>query len=54
MIDSCLSGTAYSGTLAATSERLAGAQLLNSKPFIWNSEPEFVAARMGIDDAMYR
>lgn len=23
------------------------------KPFIWTSEPEFVAANMGIDDAMY-
>lgn len=53
MIDNCLNGTAYSGTLAAASQRLAGAQLLNSKPFIWNSEPEFVAAHMGIDDAMY-
>jgi hypothetical protein len=41
------------GELQATQQRLSSAQALSSKPFIWNSEPEFVAARMGIGDAMY-
>lgn len=53
MINNCLRGSAYAGALVQTEQRLAGAQPLHSKPFIWNSEPEFVAARMGIDDAMY-
>jgi hypothetical protein len=53
MIDNCLAGSRFAGELQATQQRLASAQALSSKPFIWNSEPEFVAARMGIEDAMY-
>jgi hypothetical protein len=53
MIDNCLRGTRYANARLQTEERLAGAQTLVSKPYIWNTEPEFVAARMGIDDAMY-
>lgn len=53
MINRCLAGSAYAGALASTEQRLASAQPLSSKPFIWNSEPEFVAARMSIEDAMY-
>lgn len=53
MIDDCLQGSRYANVLAMTQERLASAQPLVGKPFIWNTEPEFVAARMGIDDAMY-
>jgi len=53
MIDDCLQGSRYANVLAMTQERLASAQPLAGKPFIWNTEPEFVAARMGIDDAMY-
>lgn len=53
MIDACLAGSAYAGTLAATEQRLASAQPMVSTPFLWNSEPEFVAATMGIEDAMY-
>jgi hypothetical protein len=53
MIDKCLQGTRYANALLQTEERLAGAQTLLSKPYIWNTEPEFVVAHMGIDDAMY-
>jgi len=53
MIDNCLQGTRYASALVQTEERLASAQTLVSKPYIWNTEPEFVAARVGIDDAMY-
>lgn len=53
MINRCLTGSAYAGALSASEVRLAYAQPLNSKPFIWNSEPEFVATRMSIEDAMY-
>jgi hypothetical protein len=53
LIDNCLQGTRYANARVQTQERLAGAQTLVSKPYIWNTEPEFVAARMGIDDAMY-
>ena len=53
MIDNCLQGTRYANARVQTEERLANAQTLVSKPFIWNTEPEFVVARMGIDDAMY-
>ncbi|WP_312510672.1 hypothetical protein [Massilia sp.] len=53
MIDNCLQGTRYASARIQAEERLAGAQTLVSKPYIWNTEPEFVTARMGIDDAMY-
>jgi hypothetical protein len=53
LIDKCLQGTRYANARIQTQERLAGAQTLVSKPYIWNTEPEFVAAHMGIDDAMY-
>jgi len=53
LIDNCLKGTRYANALVNTEERLAGAQTLLSKPYIWNTEPEFVVAHMGIDDAMY-
>lgn len=53
MINDCLSNSIYSQALVLTERRLVAAQTLHSKPFIWNSEPEFVAANMGIDDAMY-
>ncbi|KQQ39189.1 hypothetical protein ASF61_22270 [Duganella sp. Leaf126] len=53
MIRQSLSGSIYATDLEATEQRLASAQPMSSKPFIWNHEPEFVAARLSIEDAMY-
>ncbi len=53
MIHSCLRGTPNEGSLASTESRLAQAEPLMSRPFIWNSEPEFVSAKLGIEHPMY-
>jgi hypothetical protein len=53
MIQSCLQGTQNEGCLADAERRLAQAEPLMSKPFIWNSEPEFIAAKLAIEHPMY-
>lgn len=53
MINACVAGTSYSNCLGAAQHRLASVQPLNSKPFIWNSEPEFIAASLGIEHPMF-
>lgn len=53
MIDSCLQGSGNQGELADTEKRLARAEPLMSKPFIWNREPEFNAAVLDIEHPMF-
>jgi hypothetical protein len=53
MIESCLAGTLHAGCLAEVERRLANAEPLVSKPFIWNSEPAFVVATLGIEHPMF-
>lgn len=52
-IDSCMAGTRYEGRLQAAEQRLAQAETLLSQPFIWNSSPEFIATKYGIEHSMY-
>ena len=53
LIESCLKGTRNENMLAEVQSRLAKAQPLMSRPFIWNSAPEFVVAKLAIEQAMY-
>jgi hypothetical protein len=53
VIKACVTGTAYSDCLTQAEQRLARAQPLTSKPFIWNNEPEFVVATLAIEHPMY-
>ena len=53
MMAACVAGTQYSRCLENAQERLATAQPMNSKPFIWNSEPEFIVATAAIEHPMY-
>jgi hypothetical protein len=53
MIESCLRETQDEACLSSAMSRLAKAEPLLSKPFIWNSEPAFVAAEFGIEHPMY-
>jgi hypothetical protein len=53
LIESCLRGTQNEAYLAGTEARLAQAEPLMSRPFIWNSEPEFIAAKLNIEHPMY-
>jgi hypothetical protein len=54
MIEACLEGTADDGQLACVERRLADVVPLISAPFIWNSEPEFVAAEIGIEHPVFK
>ena len=45
--------TPYAGCLQQAYKRLANAKPLNGRPFIWNDDPAFVVATMGIDHAMF-
>jgi hypothetical protein len=53
MINGCLADSPYADYLQDTQIRLASATAMLSKPFIWNSEPEFAYATLGIEDAMF-
>ncbi|MDB5937409.1 MAG: hypothetical protein JWQ01_4753 [Massilia sp.] len=53
LIASCLKGTLNENMLAEAQSRLVKARPLMSRPFIWNSEPEFVVAKLAIEQAMY-
>jgi hypothetical protein len=53
MINTCVAGTAYADCLDKAQQRLAKAQPMYSKPFIWNSEPDFIVAKLGIEHPMY-
>jgi hypothetical protein len=53
LLTACVAGTPYGHSLEQVERRLAQAQTLISKPFMWNSEPEFVAAKLGIEHPMY-
>jgi hypothetical protein len=53
MIETLLRGTGNQDELSDTEKRLAQAEPLMSKPFIWNSEPEFIAAKLGIEHPMF-
>lgn len=53
LIASCLAGTVNENMLAETQSRLEKASPLMSRPFIWNSEPEFVVAKLAIEQGMY-
>ncbi|MET3135618.1 hypothetical protein AAKU55_005930 [Oxalobacteraceae bacterium GrIS 1.11] len=53
MINACVAGTPYADCLVNAQQRLSSAQVLKSQPFIWNSEPEFVVATLGIEHPMY-
>ncbi|TFW28822.1 hypothetical protein [Duganella callida] len=54
MIAACLENTPYAGDLQDAQVRLANVTTpMLSQPFIWNSEPEFVYATMGVENAMY-
>jgi hypothetical protein len=53
MMASCVAGTQYSRCLDEARQRLADAQPISSKPFIWNSEPEFIVAKLAIEHPMY-
>jgi hypothetical protein len=53
IIESCLKRTQNESILAETQSLLAKAEPLMSRPFIWNSQPEFVAATLGIEHPMY-
>lgn len=53
MIETFLKGTENHRELADTEKRLAQAEPLMSKPFLWNSEPEFSAAKLGIEHPMF-
>ncbi|KQQ34764.1 hypothetical protein ASF61_22440 [Duganella sp. Leaf126] len=52
-INACMKGTLYEGCLKSAEQRLAQAEPLLSQPFIWNSSPEFLAAKYGIEHPMY-
>ena len=52
-INSCLAGTRYEGCLKSAEQRLAQTEPLLSQPFIWNTSPEFIAAKHVIEHAMY-
>jgi hypothetical protein len=52
-IDSCMANTRYEGCLKNAEQRLAQAEPLLSQPFIWNSSPEFIAAKHAIEHTMY-
>lgn len=53
MIETCLQGTPNHESLADAKLRLVRAESLMSKPFIWNTEPEFIATKLGIEHPMY-
>lgn len=53
LINQCVANTPYANCLQETRERLASVRPLMGRPFIWNSEPDFVTAKLGIDHAMF-
>ncbi len=53
MMASCVAGSQYSGCVLNAQQRLAMAQPMLSKPFIWNSEPDFNIATIAIEHPMY-
>jgi hypothetical protein len=53
IIESSLAGTSDADQLACAELRLSNASPLLSGPFIWNNEPQFVIAKMGIEHPMY-
>ncbi len=53
MMASCVAGTQYAACVEDAQQRLAIAQPMSSKPFIWNSEPDFVVATLAIEHPMY-
>ena len=53
IIRDCLIGSPFEKELANTEQLLRGVEKLNSKPFIWNNDAEFIAAKMHLEDGMY-
>jgi hypothetical protein len=53
MMTACVAGTQYGGCVGSAQQRIAAAQPMTSKPFIWNTEPEFIAAVLAIEHPMY-
>jgi hypothetical protein len=53
MMEACVAGTVYSACIDQAKQRLAQAQPVVSKPFIWNNDPDFVIARLGVEHPMY-
>lgn len=53
MLQECVDGTVFRDSIDEATRRLAIAQPVNSAPFIWNNEPEFVVANLAIEHPMY-
>jgi hypothetical protein len=52
-MNTCLNGTRYQASLGEAQDRLNGAAPLMGRPFIWNTEQEFMMAKMSVDSPMY-
>lgn len=53
MIDRCLARTTDADACAKAKRRLAGAEPFLSAAFVWNDQPEFITARLGVEHPMY-
>jgi hypothetical protein len=53
LITASLANGAHSDSLRAAQQRLANVGTLNSTPFIWNTDPEFAFAKLGIEHPMF-
>lgn len=53
MMEACVAGTAFTPRIDQAKHRLARAQPVVSAPFIWNTEPAFVASTLAIEHPMY-
>lgn len=53
MIQLSLDGSYFSGELQLAQSRLAGVEVRISDPFIWNTDSDFIKAKIGIEHAIY-
>jgi len=53
MIQQTLDGSKFGNALEMTQTRLAGVEPRMSDPFIWNTDPEFLRSKIGIEHVMY-
>lgn len=53
MMEACVAGTVFARCVDQARQRLALAQPVVSAPFIWNTEPKFVATTLAIEHPMY-
>lgn len=53
MMNACVADSPFGACVQQTRQRLASAVPMTSTPFIWNHEPEFIAAKLGMEHPMF-